>query len=163
MARWSSTLLLVLLGILASGLLFGQLRWIPALADNELRENPSAGPAVALLSIAGIALGVCGELVLLAIARLVLMVRRGRIFDGRAFRWVNAIIAASVAAAAIVLAVLVAAESTDGDGAGDLPPGIGALMVGVVLALAALALLMVVMKALLRQAVALDAELREVV
>lgn len=163
MPRWSSTLLLALLGLLAAGLLFGQLRWIPALADTELRENPSAGPAVALVSIAGIALGVCGELALLAIAKLVLMVRRDRIFDARAFRWVNVIIGAAAAASAIVLAVLVVAEATDGDGPGELPPGIGALMVGVVLALAALALLMVVMKALLRQAVALDAELREVV
>lgn len=163
MARWSSTLLLVLLGLLAAGLLFGQLRWIPALADTELRENPSASTAVALLSLAGIALGVCGELALLAVAKLVLMVRRGRIFDARAFRWVDVITAASAVASAIVLAVLVVAEATDGDGKGELPPGVGALMIGVVLALAALSLLMVVMKALLRQAAAADAELREVV
>lgn len=163
MPRWSSTLLLVLLGTLAAGLLFGQLRWIPALADNELRENPSAGTAVTLLSLAGIALGVCGELALLAIAKLVLMVRRGRIFDARAFRWVDVITGSSAVASGIVLAVLIVAEATDGDGPGELPPGIGALMIGVVLALAALSLLMVVMKALLRQAAAADAELREVV
>src|SRR6478672_2910722 len=118
MPRWSSTLLLVILGLLAGGLLFGQLRFIPALADNELREDPSAGTSIALLSIAGIALGVCGELIVVAIARLVLMVRRDRIFDRRAFRWVDVITAASAAAAAIVLTVLIVAESTDGDGAG---------------------------------------------
>jgi hypothetical protein len=163
MPRWSSTTLLVLLGILAAGLLFGQLRWIPALADNELRENPSAGALVTLVSLTGIALGVCGELALLAVARLVLLVRRGRIFDRRAFGWVDVVTAASAVASAIVLVTVVVVEATDGNGADELPPGLGALMVGVALALAALSLLMVVMKALLRQAVALDAELREVV
>lgn len=163
MTRWSSTALLVILALLAAGVLFGQLRWIPAIADNELREDPSALTAVMLLSIAGIALGICAQLVLLAIARLVLMVRRDRIFDRRAFRWVDIITAACAIAAAVVLALLVMLEATDGDGSGELPPGIAALMLGAVLALDALALLMLVMKALLRQAVALDAELREVV
>lgn len=163
MARWSSTLLLIILALLAGGLLFGQVRWIPALADNELRDDPSALTTVALISISGIALGVCGQLVLLAIARLILLVRHDRIFDRRAFRWVDVITAACATASAIVLAVLVVVESTDGDGPGELPPGLAALLVGAVLALAGLAMLMTVMKALLRQAVALDAELREVV
>ena len=163
MARWSSTALLVILALLAGGLLFGQLRWIPSLADSELRENPASIGAVTLLSIAGIALGLCAQLTVLAIARLVLMVRRGRIFDARAFRWVDVITAACATASAIVLTVLVVVESTDGSRAAELPPGLAALMVGGVLALAGLALLMTVMKALLRQAVALDAELREVV
>lgn len=164
MARWSSTVLLVILGVLAAGIVVGQVIWIPALAaQSQLGDDPRAFPATALLSITGIALGVCAELVLLAIARLVLLVRRDRIFDARAFRWVDVITGACAVAGAILLAVLVVVEATDGNGPGELPPGIAAIMLGVVLAFAALALLMLVMKALLRQAVALDAELREVV
>nr|WP_314842092.1 DUF2975 domain-containing protein [uncultured Microbacterium sp.] len=81
-------------------------------------------------------------------------VRRGSIFSPASFRFVNVIIGAIVAAAvlALALAVLLAPGPT--------APGIVGLICGAALVLGGMALLVVVMKALLRQAIDHVAEAR---
>jgi hypothetical protein len=81
-------------------------------------------------------------------------VRRGSIFSPSSFRPVDVIIGAIAAAAvlALVLAILLAPGST--------APGIVALVCGAALVLGGMALLVVVMKALLRQAIDRDSEAR---
>lgn len=81
-------------------------------------------------------------------------VRRGSIFSVSSFRFVNVIIGAILVAAvvAFVFAALLAP--------GDMAPGIVALVGGVGVVLCGMALLVVVMKALLRQAIDRDLEAR---
>jgi hypothetical protein len=81
-------------------------------------------------------------------------VRRGSIFSESSFRYVNVIIGAILAAAALtwILAALLAPGST--------APGLVALIGGAGVVLAGMALLVVVMKALLRQAIDREAEAR---
>ncbi|PRA81466.1 DUF2975 domain-containing protein [Microbacterium sp. MYb66] len=81
-------------------------------------------------------------------------VRRGSIFSESSFRYVNVIIGAILAAAALtwILAALLAPGST--------APGLVALIGGAGVVLAGMALLVVVMKTLLRQAIDREAEAR---
>ncbi len=101
---------------------------------------------VALVTIA--VLGVMTmQLFAVCVWMLLTKVRRGSIFSASSFRWVNLIIGAFAAAAvlAFALAVLLAP--------GSIAPGIVALVCGAALVLGGIALLVVVMKALLRQAI----------
>ncbi|MCK2025967.1 MULTISPECIES: DUF2975 domain-containing protein [Microbacterium] len=81
-------------------------------------------------------------------------VRRGSLFSTSSFRFVDTIIGAILAAAVLawVLAALLAP--------GEMAPGVVALIGGAGVVLAGMALLVVVMKALLRQAIDRDAEAR---
>jgi len=105
--------------------------------------------ALVIIAVLGVAtlqvFGVC-------VWMLLTKVRRGSIFQPSSFRYVDVIIGAILAAA--VLAWILAALLAPGDAA----PGIIALIGGIGVALAGMALLVVVMKALLRQAIARDAE-----
>lgn len=79
-------------------------------------------------------------------------IRRGSIFSASSFAWVNAIIASFAVAAvlALVLAIVLAP--------GSMAPGLVGLICGASLVLGGIALLVVVMKALLRQAIAREDE-----
>jgi len=105
--------------------------------------------ALVIIAVLGVAtlqvFGVC-------VWMLLTKVRRGSIFQPSSFRYVDVIIGAILAAA--VLAWILAALLAPGDAA----PGIIALIGGIGVVLAGMALLVVVMKALLRQAIARDAE-----
>lgn len=81
-------------------------------------------------------------------------VRRGSIFSEASFRYVNVIIGAILVAAALawILAAVLAPGTT--------APGLVALIGGAGVVLAGMALLVVVMKALLRQAIDREAEAR---
>lgn len=79
-------------------------------------------------------------------------VRRGSIFSASSFRFVNVIIGA-IAAAAVLAFVLAVALAPGGTA-----PGIVGLVCGASLVLGGMALLVVVMKALLRQAIDRDSE-----
>ena len=81
-------------------------------------------------------------------------VRRGSIFSASSFRLVDVVIGAILAAAVLTFAF--AALLAPGDAA----PGIVALIGGAGLVLCGMALLVVVMKALLRQAIDRDVEAR---
>lgn len=108
--------------------------------------------------IALVIIAVLGVLTLQVFAVCVWMlltkVRRGSLFSPTSFRYVDVIIGAigAAAALALILAVLLAPGST--------APGVVALICGAALVLAGIALLVVVMKALLRQAIDRDAEAR---
>ncbi|KJQ54346.1 DUF2975 domain-containing protein [Microbacterium sp. SA39] len=79
-------------------------------------------------------------------------VRRGSIFSKSSFRYVNVIIGAILTAAALALALAIVLAP------GQTAPGIVGLVCGASLVLGGMALLMVVMKALLRQAIERETE-----
>lgn len=117
---------------------------------NDLDTTPLPGRlALVAFLIAGVA---TLQLFAVGVWMLLTKVRRGSIFSATSFRWVNVIIAA-IAAASVLMLALGAALAP-----GDTAPGMVALIGGVGVVLAGMALLVVVMKALLRQAIARDAE-----
>ena len=86
------------------------------------------------------------------------MVRRGAIFDDqRAFRWVGVISVAGFVAALLVAVVCMHAGELD-DAPGPILIGFGIVMAG-----AAFALLMIVMRGLLRSAMSFRRELEQVI
>ena len=148
----------VLIVVLLVGMLFGQLRFLPVVVANDLREN-GAGEVAVLYPALGIALIACAEAVLIAVWALLSMVRKDAIFSERAFRWVDVIVVAGVAATALTLFFLLHWNWI----APEVPPGILGIVTGVVLGFATFVLLMLVMRGLLRKATALRSELDEVV
>lgn len=105
--------------------------------------------AIAALSILCLQVGAIG------VWRLLGLVRRGSVFSDAAFRWVDLIIGAIVMLSALVLVLAVALAP------GEVAPGVVALLCGASLVLAGVALVVVVMRALLAQAIAQEREARE--
>ena len=79
-------------------------------------------------------------------------VRRGSIFSESSFRYVDVIIGAILLAAALALALAIVLAP------GETAPGVVGLICGAALVLGGMALLVVVMKALLRQAIERETE-----
>lgn len=84
--------------------------------------------------------------------RLLTMVRRGTVFSDRAFRYVDIVFGAVCAASLLMLLLAVALAP------GSVAPGIVLMACGLSLVIAGMALLVLVMRMLLAQAVARDAE-----
>ncbi len=134
-----------------------------ALVPLAAHEAAAMAPELAYLqvpyAVAGIAIIGCGQVVLVATWPLLSRVRRGVIFDAGAFTWVRVMIGAGVVAT--VLCVLLSAHVLLVVGQG--PPTVPLVLLGGCAAGAAFTLLMVVMRALLRSAVAMHEELAEVI
>ncbi|MFI7344887.1 DUF2975 domain-containing protein [Streptomyces sp. NPDC049936] len=93
------------------------------------------------------------EAVLLSTWRLVTMVRRGTVFSTAAFRYVHVVMGAFAAAGVLVCALGVVLAPGEA-----VAPGVVLLLCGVALAAFGVALVVLVMRVLLAQAVARDAE-----
>ncbi|WUH98230.1 DUF2975 domain-containing protein [Spirillospora sp. NBC_00431] len=93
------------------------------------------------------------QVILVCIWRLVTMVRRGTVFSHAAFRYVDVIIGAIVAAALVWFTVTALNAPDQRD-----DPGVTVIMAGVGVAILGGALLVLVLRTLLAQAVARDVE-----
>lgn len=139
----------VVIALALVGSLIVQTVGVPLVWNDLEGAEPWGRIALVIIAVLGVAtlqvFGVC-------VWMLLTKVRRGSIFQPSSFRQVDAIIGAVFAAAVLawVLAALLAP--------GGVAPGIVALIGGAGVVLAGMALLVVVMKALLRQAIARDAE-----
>ncbi|MFF9016960.1 DUF2975 domain-containing protein [Streptomyces sp. NPDC014870] len=96
---------------------------------------------------------VSAQVVLVSVWRLVAMVRRGTVFSPAAFRYVDAVIGAIVAAALLWFVV----TAINAPGQRD-DPGVTVIMGGIGLAILGVALIVFVLRTLLGQAVARDVE-----
>jgi len=99
----------------------------------------------------------CAQVVVVATWRLLSLVQADRIFSEVSFRWVDAILGAIGAAWAVLLGVFLVAGLNADD------PGPIVLLGLLLVAVAVLGLLMVVMRALLKQATALRLDLETVI
>jgi hypothetical protein len=116
----------------------------------DLEGTPQWG-RITLITIA--ALGILTlQVSAVCIWRLLTLVRRGRVFSNRAFRYVDVIIGAIAVAAALMLVLAIALAP------GEIAPGIVGLICGAALVIAGVALLVVVMRMLLVQAIARETE-----
>jgi hypothetical protein len=93
------------------------------------------------------------QVALVCVWRLVTMVRRGTVFSHAAFRYVDAVIGAIVAAALLWFAVTAINAPDQRD-----DPGVTVIMGGIGLAILGVALIVLVLRMLLAQAVARDVE-----
>lgn len=93
------------------------------------------------------------EVVLVCVWRLVTMVRRGTVFSHSAFRYVEVVIGAIVAAALLVFALGVLLAPGEA-----VPPGMVLLVGGAGLGVLGVALIVFVLRMLLAQAIARDVE-----
>ncbi|MFE5483697.1 DUF2975 domain-containing protein [Streptomyces sp. NPDC056527] len=96
---------------------------------------------------------VSAQVALVCVWRLVTMVRRGTVFSHTAFRYVDVVIGAIVAAALLWFAV----TALNAPGQRD-DPGVTVIMGGIGLAILGVALIVLVLRTLLAQAVARDVE-----
>lgn len=96
---------------------------------------------------------VSAQVALVCVWRLVTMVRRGTVFSHAAFRYVDLVIGAIVAAALLWFAV----TAVNAPGQRE-DPGVTLIMAGIGLAILGVALIVLVLRMLLTQAVARDVE-----
>lgn len=147
-----------LIAVLLLLLVMAQVGMIPAVAATTALQNPD----LAFLRVPGIIGGIfflaLVQVVLLCIWKLLSLVRGEKIFSQRAFRYVDVIIGAMVVAAVLLAASLVVIYAARAVNPGILLLGVLGVVVGI-----ALALLVVVMRGLLRKALELEQDMSEVV
>jgi hypothetical protein len=93
------------------------------------------------------------QVALVCVWRLVTMVRRGTVFSHAAFRYVDGVIGAIVAAALVWFAVTIINAPDQRD-----DPGVSVIMAGIGVAILGVALIVYVLRMLLAQAVVRDVE-----
>ncbi len=150
-------LLRVLLVLLFAGLVVAQVAIVPEtlahLADDEPDLAYLRWPALAF----GIVELLCVQVVIVCTWKLLGMVKADRIFSQAAFVWVNTIVWTMVTAWVLLFGAFVVVSAVLRE------PGLPVLLFGVVLAGGVLVLLMVVMRALLRQAAHLRSDMDAVI
>jgi hypothetical protein len=150
------TLRLVLVAAFLLLLLF-QVMSIPGQFSHMAAENPERANLQWPLTIFGILELACVQVVIVSTWKLLTMVRQDQIFSHRAFVWVDAIMWA-IAAAWTMLAVFAAIVVFNAD-----DPGVPLLLILMLVAGAAVGLVVVVLRALLRQAAELRADMEAVI
>jgi Protein of unknown function (DUF2975) len=137
------------LGLVLTGTVFVQAMMVLALAtkpdDGSLPLTP-----LRVVTILGM---MSAQLAVVCVWRLATMVRRGTVFSPAAFRYVDLVIGAIVAAALMWFAVTIL--NAPGQRA---DPGVSLIMGGVGVAILGVALIVLVLRMLLAQAVARDGE-----
>ena len=123
--------------------------WV-LISGNDPEDGTLPLTAMRVITILGM---VSVQVALICVWRLVTMVRRGTVFSHAAFRYVDVVIGAIVAAALVWFAVTVL--NAPGQRA---DPGVTVIMGGIGVAILGVALLVLVLRMLLAQAVARDVE-----
>lgn len=156
MSTWTVRLLHGVLALALAGSLFVQVVMVPLLAA-DLADARGDVADVRHLLVALVVLGIVAvQVSLVCVWRLATMVRVGTVFSTRAFRYVDVVAGAMAAAAVVVLAF--GAALAPGDA---VAPGVVLLIGGVGVLVAGVALVVVVLRLLLAQAVARDTEARD--
>ncbi|WP_053846109.1 DUF2975 domain-containing protein [Streptomyces sp. NRRL B-24085] len=140
----------VLVGVF-TGTLFVQALMVLALAGGKDPEEGSLPlTSLRVITILGM---VSVQVAVVCVGRLVSMVRRGTVFSHAAFRYVDGVIGAIASAALVWFAV----TAVNAPGQRD-DPGVTVIMGGIGVAILGVALIVYVLRMLLAQAVARDAE-----
>lgn len=151
MGKLAVRALRAVLVVVLAGTVFVQASMVWALVNrNDPKDRSLPLTPLRVITILGM---VSGQVALVGVWRLVTMVRRGTVFSRAAFRYVDAVIGAIVAAALLWFAVT--ALNAPGQRA---DPGVTVIMGGIGLAILGVALIVLVLRMLLAQAVARDVE-----
>ena len=147
----------VLLASTFVALVLGQLFSLPGTFAHMAEESPEDAYLRWPLTVVAVLELVCVQVVIVCTWRLLTMVRDDRIFSERSLVWVDAIVGAIVAGWVLLLGVATYLASVSED------PEVPAFLAVMVLAGAVLGLLVVVMRALLQQAIALRTDMEAVI
>jgi hypothetical protein len=151
MGKLSVRALRAVLAVVLAGTVFVQAGMVWTLVSGSDPEDGSIPlTALRVITILGM---VSVQVALVCVWRLVTMVRRGTVFSHAAFRYVDIMIGAIVAAALVWLAVTIVNAPGQRD-----DPGVTVIMGGIGLAILGVALIVHVLRMLLAQAVARDLE-----
>jgi hypothetical protein len=131
-----------------AGSLFVQGVMVPLLAA-DLEEVDVRVPVLVIVVLGIVTI----QVTMVCVWRLLTMVRRGTVFSHAAFRYVDVVFGAIVVASLLAFALGVALAPGE-----DVAPGVVLLIGGVGVLVAGVALVVLVLRMLLAQAVALDAE-----
>jgi DUF2975 family protein len=139
------------LGVMLAGTVFVQagMVWV-LVSGNDPEDGSLPLTPLRVITILGMT---SVQVTLVCVWRLVTMVRRGTVFSHAAFRYVDGVIGAIVAAALLWFTV----TAINAPGQRD-DPGVTAIMGGIGLAILGVALIVLVLRMLLAQAVARDIE-----
>ncbi|WP_327330417.1 MULTISPECIES: DUF2975 domain-containing protein [unclassified Streptomyces] len=140
----------VLVVVLAGTLFVQALMLWASVSGNDPEDGSLPLTALRVITVLGIG---TAQVAVVCVWRLVTMVRRGTVFSHAAFRYVDVIIGAIVAAALVWFAV----TALNAPGQRD-DPGVTLIMGGVGMAVLGVALIVLVLRTLLAQAVARDVE-----
>jgi len=137
--------------VVLAGTVFVQasLAWVLVSGDDP-EDGSLPLTALRVITILGM---VSVQVALVCVWRLVTMVRRGTVFSHAAFRYVDVMIGAIVAAALVWFAVTIVNAPGQRD-----DPGVTVIMAGIGVAILGVALIVLVLRMLLAQAVARDVE-----
>ncbi|WP_327174635.1 DUF2975 domain-containing protein [Streptomyces sp. NBC_01335] len=151
MGKLTVAALRVVLVVVLAGTVFVQagMVWV-LLSGNDPEDGSLPLTPLRVITILGM---VSVQVVVVCVWRLVSMVRRGTVFSHAAFRHVDIVIGAIVAAALLWFAV----TALNAPGQRD-DPGVTVIMGGVGVAVLGIALIVLVLRMLLAQAVARDVE-----
>ena len=156
-------LLRTLIVVLFAGLIFGQVFSLPGQFSHMVSEAPQLGFVPWGLLLFAVLEVACLQVTLVCIWRLLSMVSSERIFSESSFAWVNGIVWA-VTAGWVLLAVTAVSLTTFLYFTPELrDPGLPILLFGMTLIGGVMVLVVVVLRALLRQAAAISADLEEVI
>ncbi|MFJ4798592.1 DUF2975 domain-containing protein [Kitasatospora purpeofusca] len=151
MGKLTVRALRVVLAVVLTGTVFVQVMMLWALVSgNDPEDGTLPLTALRLVTVLGVG---AAQVALVCVWRLVAMVRRGTVFSHAAFRYVDGIIGAIVAAALVWFSV----TALNAPGQRD-DPGVTLIMGGIGVAILGVALIVLVLRMLLAQAVARDVE-----
>ncbi|MGI5454980.1 DUF2975 domain-containing protein [Streptomyces sp. CA-249302] len=151
MGKLAVRALCAVLGVVFVGTLFVQAGMVWTLVGgNDPEDGKLPLTAFRVITILGM---VSAQVVVVCVWRLVTMVRRGTVFSHAAFRYVDIVIGAIVAVSLLWFTV----TAINAPGQRD-DPGVSVIMAGIGLAILGVALIVLVLRMLLAQAVARDVE-----
>lgn len=155
--RWAVVPLRIFLAVLFGVLVLLQVMSLPGQFAHMAQESPDMAHLRWPLTAITVFWVVCAQVVVVCTWKLLTLVSRDRIFTPSSLKWVDAIVWAIAAAWAVLLGVFLAVGFNADD------PGLPLLMFLVLTSVTVLGLLMVVMRALLRQATTLRTDMEAVI
>jgi hypothetical protein len=159
LGRQTILVLRTVLVALLAGSVVVQVVFVPLLYIDMRELDPDLAYVRVPLVVIAILMVLAAQAVLICVWKLVSMVRKGTVFSNDAFRYVDVIIGAVTAGAVLVLAFAVLLATTNRNVPGDaVAPGMVLLICGGSVAVFGVALVVLVLRMLLVQAVTRDAE-----
>lgn len=155
--RWAVALLRVFLVLLFGVLVLFQVMSLPGQFAHMARESPDLAHLRWPLTAITVFWVLCVQVVVVSTWRLLTLVKNDRIFSEASLKWVDAIVWAIAAAWVVFVGVFLWVGFNADD------PGVPLMLFLMLIGLTVLGLLMVVMRALLRQATTLRNDMEAVI